>query len=113
MKAFIFAYLAGLLASIPAFVLFNKVGASPFQNFDAVIAQIQNSIVSIVMYFALLWVVPAFGSTIGAKIGGHHGDFRKMYGSGIGGQFAFSVGFSTLIMTVTTVGSVVMGMSTT
>ena len=113
MKAFIFAYLGGLLASIPAFTLFNDVGASPYRNFDVVYSRMDNSIVSIVIYFALLWVVPAFGSTIGAKIGGHHGDFRHMYSRGIGGQFIFSVGFSLLIMVVTAIGSVVLKMPTT
>ena len=113
MKTFIFAYIGGLLASIPAFIMFNKVGASPFQNFDALYSQISNSLVSIVTYFALLWVVPAFGSTIGAKLGGHYGDFQHMYGRGIGGQFIFSIIFSIMIMTVASLGKSVMGMSTT
>jgi len=113
MKTFIFAYLGGLLASIPAFLLFNDVGASPFRNFDAVYSRISNSILSIVIYFALLWVLPAFGSVIGAKIGGHQGDFRRMYGRGIGGQFSFSIVFSILIMTVSAVGTAVLGMPTT
>lgn len=113
MKAFIYAYLGGLLASIPAFLLFNDVGASPFRNFDVVYQQVGNSVVSIVSYFAMLWIVPAIGSTIGAKISGHYGIFRYMYGRGVSGQFLFSVGFSILIMAVSAVGNVVLGMSTT
>jgi hypothetical protein len=34
------------------------------------------SIESIVLYFLLLWVVPALGSAIGAKIGGRYADFH-------------------------------------
>lgn len=113
LKTFIFAYLGGLLASTPAFLLFNDVGASPFRNFDAVYMQMENSILSIVAYFALLWIVPAIGSTIGAKIGGHHGNFRYMYSRGISGQFLFSVGFGLLITFVSAVETVVLGMPTT
>ena len=35
-SSFIFAYLGGVLASVPAFAMFNDVGASPYTNLDAV-----------------------------------------------------------------------------
>lgn len=113
MKAFVFAYLGGLLASIPAFTMFNDVGASPFRNFDAIMAKIGGSLVAIVIYFALLWIVPAFGSALGAKIGGRGADFRHIYSRGIGGQVAASIGFTLLLMFVASVESAIDGMPTT
>jgi hypothetical protein len=112
MKKFIFAYLGGLLASAPVFTLFNDVGASPYSNLDAVMAKIEGSIVSIVGYYVLLWVVPAFGAAIGAKLGGSGWDFQHIYKRGIGGQFAFSIGFTLLLVTVPSVGTTVFGLST-
>ena len=113
MKSFIFAYLGGLIASLPVYTLFNDVGASPYRNFDAVMAQIGGSLISTITYFGLLWVVPAFGSAIGAKIGGRGAEFSHIYRRGIGGQLAFSLGFSLLLMQVATVGDIVLGMPTT
>ncbi|MBU0490227.1 MAG: hypothetical protein KKA73_22675 [Chloroflexi bacterium] len=113
MKAFVFAYLGGLVASIPAFTMFDDVGASPFRNLDAIMAKIGGSLVSTIIYFTLLWIVPAFGSAIGAKIGGRGVDFRHVYSRGIGGQVAFSIGFSLLLMVVASVESMVSGMPTT
>jgi hypothetical protein len=112
MKKLIFAYLGGLLASVPAYAMFNDVGASPFRNFDAVMAKIGGSLVAIVVYYVLLWIVPALGSAIGAKMGGHAWDFRYCYSRGVGGQFAFSIIFSILIFTVPAVKDVVDNMST-
>lgn len=112
MKAFVFAYLGGLLASVPAFTMFNDVGASPFRNFDAIMSQIGGSLVSVVVYFALIWVVPAFGSAIGAKLGGRVPDFHRIYTRGIGGQVIFSLAFTFLLMGVDSVGNVVFGMPT-
>jgi hypothetical protein len=108
MKTLVFAYLSGLLASIPAFTMFNEVGASPFTNPEAVDTY---SILNIVTYFALIWVVPAFGASIGAKIGGRGADFHYIYGRGISGQVAFSICFSLLIMVSPAVTGVVMGLS--
>ena len=113
MKTFIYAYLGGLVASAPAFAMFNDVGASPFRNFDAVMSEIGGSITSIVLYFILLWIVPAFGSAIGSKLGGSDWNFQYIYRRGISGQFAFSIGFSILMMAVPTVSDTVMDMSTT
>ncbi|MFQ5615415.1 MAG: hypothetical protein ACE5GO_03015 [Anaerolineales bacterium] len=45
----------------------NDVGASPYCNFDAVMNVIGGSLVSIVVYFLLLWVVPAFGAALGER----------------------------------------------
>jgi hypothetical protein len=112
MKTFAFAYLGGLLASAPAFAMFNDVGASPFRNLQALERTVFASITSIALYFLLLWVVPAFGSALGAKIGGRGADFQYIYGRGIGGQVSFSVGFSVLMITVATVSSTVNGLST-
>jgi hypothetical protein len=112
MKKFVFAYLGGLLASAPAFTLFNDIGASPFSNLDAVMSKIEGSIVSIVGYFILLWVVPAFGAAIGAKLGGSGWDFQHIYRRGIGGQFTFSICFSILLAAVPSVGNTVFGLST-
>lgn len=112
MKTFIFAYLGGLLASMPAFTIFNEVGASPFRNLDAVMAKVNGSLVSIVIYFICLWIVPAFGSAIGSKLGGSGWDFQHIYRRGIGGQFAFSIVFSILLAAVPSVGNTVLGLST-
>ncbi len=112
MKTFVFAYLGGLLASVPAFGMFNNVGASPFRNLQALDRTVFASLTSVALYFFLLWVVPALGSALGAKIGGRRADFHYIYGRGIGGQVIFSIGFGVLMMTVSTVGSTVDGMST-
>lgn len=112
MKTFVFAYIGGLLASIPAFGMFNDVGASPFRNLQALERTVFASLTSIALYFLLLWVVPAFGSALGAKIGGRGADFQYIYGRGIGGQVAFSIGFGILMMTVAAVASTVNGLST-
>lgn len=70
MKTLIFAYLGGLLASSLAFAMFNNVGASPFRNYEALDAKIGTSLTAIALSLFLVWVVPAFGSALGAKIGG-------------------------------------------
>lgn len=108
MKKYIFAYLAGLAASIPAFTMFGNVGASPFRNFDAMMSHLGGSISSIIIYFALIWAVPALGAAIGAKLGGCGYGFQHIYGRGIAGQFAFSILFSLLIMFVPQVGNPVL-----
>ncbi|MFQ5615412.1 MAG: hypothetical protein ACE5GO_03000 [Anaerolineales bacterium] len=113
MRTYLFAYLGGLLASLPAFTLFNEVGASPYRNFDAVMNVIGGSLVSIVVYFLLLWVVPAFGAAIGGKLGGRGAGFRYIYNRGIGGQVLFSIGFTVLMMTVPSVGDAVYAMPAT
>lgn len=110
MKTFLYAYLGGLLASAPAYAMFNDVGASPLRNFDALFNRISGSLWSIVLYFALIWIVPAIGSTIGAKIGGRQADFNYIYGRGVGGQFLFSIGFSILLLTVPNFAGPVYGM---
>lgn len=112
MKTFLYAYLGGLLASIPAYVMFSNVGASPFRNFDAVMSKIGGSITSIVVYFLLILIVPALGSAIGAKLGGRGAEFHYIYGRGIGGQFIFAILFSLLIMFVPQVGGPVTGFPT-
>jgi hypothetical protein len=112
MKNFVFAYLGGLLASVPAYGMFNDVGASPFRKLDAVMASRGDSLLAIVIYFALLWVVPAFGSTIGAKLAGHPWDFQHSYGRGVGGQVTFSIGLGILMMTVPEVSGFMAGLST-
>lgn len=112
MKTFIFAYIGGLLASIPAFGMFNDVGASPFRNLQALDRTMFASLSSVALYFLLLWVVPAFGSALGAKIGGRGADFQYIYGRGIGGQVLFSIGFGLLMMTVAAVANTVTGLST-
>jgi hypothetical protein len=112
MKTFVFAYLGGLAASAPAFAMFNDVGASPWRNFEAVYAKTSGSLQSILIYFALIWIVPAFGSALGAKIGGRQAEFHYIYGRGIGGQVAFSLLFTALLTLVPTVGTTVFGLST-
>jgi hypothetical protein len=109
MKTFIFTYLGGLAGSIPAFTLFNEVGADPFKRFQAVDSQIGSSLVNILFYFALIWIVPAFCASIGAKISGHPIDFRWIYGRGISGQVAFSIAFTLLVAFVQSVGNTVLG----
>ena len=59
MKTFVFAYLGGLLGSVPAYWMFSDVGASPFRNLDPLMAAHTGSLLAIVEYFALLWLVPA------------------------------------------------------
>jgi len=108
MKTLVFAYLGGLLASIPAFTMFNNVGANPFTNPEAIDT---HSIVAIVTYFALIWIVPAFGASIGAKIGGRGADFHYIYGRGIGGQVIFSISFSLLVMGSPEIGEIVLNMT--
>jgi hypothetical protein len=112
MKIFVFAYLGGLLASIPAYGMFNDVGASPFRNLDAVKALRGDSLMEIIIYFALLWVVPAFGSTVGAKLAGHPWDFQHCYRRGIGGQVVFSIGLGVLMLTVPAVAGFMASLST-
>ena len=112
MKKFVTAYLGGLLASMPAFTMFNDVGASPYRNLDAVMSKIEGSLESLVIYFALLWVVPAFGAAFGSKVGGSGWDFRHAYSRGIGGQVAFSIGFTALLVAVPSIGKTVFGLST-
>jgi hypothetical protein len=112
LKTFIFAYLGGLLASIPAYRSFDDVGASPFRNLDALDGTMFASLTSTITYLALLWVLPALGSAIGAKIGGSGADFRYMYGRGVGGQVLFSIGLGVLMMTVAVVGNTMGGLST-
>jgi hypothetical protein len=109
MKTFLFAYLGGMIGSIPAFAIFNDVGASPFRNFQAVNSHLGSSIENILLYLALIWIVPAFASSVGAKIGGHPVNFQWIYGRGISGQIIFSIAFSLLIAFVSSVGSVVLG----
>jgi hypothetical protein len=104
------AYLGGMLASIPAFAMFDHVGASPFRNFAVAQDAVGTSLSAVLFYFALIWAVPAVGSTFGAKLAGHPAGFRYMYGRGLGGQFAFSIGFSLLIMAVASFGAWVMGL---
>lgn len=74
--------------------------------------KIGGSLVSILVYFAQLWVVPASGLALGAKIRGHGADFRHMYGRGISGHLASAIGFNTLLMAVASVESAVDGMPT-
>jgi hypothetical protein len=112
MKTFVFAYLGGLIGSIPAYAMFNDVGASPFRNLDPVMAAHSGSLLAIIEYFALLWLVPAIGSTIGAKLAGHPYSFQYAYGRGVSGQVIFSIGFGLLMMAVPAVGSSVGAMST-
>jgi hypothetical protein len=112
MKTFLFAYLGGLLASSPAFAIFNDVGASPFRNLEAVDASIGTSITAVIWSLVLIWVVPAFGSALGAKFGGRGAEFHYIYGRGIGGQVAFSIAFSLAMMFIPQVQDVVMGLST-
>lgn len=112
MKTLLFAYLGGLLASAPAFAMFNDVGASPFRNFEALDATIGTSITAVALSLVLVWVVPAFGSALGAKFGGRGAEFHYIYGRGIGGQVAFSISFSLAMMFVPQVQDAVMGLST-
>ncbi len=112
MKTLVFAYLGGLLASSPAFVMFNDVGASPFRNFEALDAKIGTSLTAIALSLFLVWVVPAFGSALGAKIGGRGAEFHYIYGRGIGGQVAFSIAFSLAVMFIPQVHDAIMGLST-
>ena len=111
MKRLIIAYVGGILASIPAFAMFDHVGASPFRNFAAAQDAVGSSLSSIVFYFALIWVVPAIGSTIAGKIAGHGAPFNYMYGRGVGGQIAFTIGFSLLMMVVPGFNAWVMGLA--
>lgn len=110
MKTFVFAYLGGMVASIPAFAMFNNAGASPFINYQALDAQINRSLTSLLIALALVWVVPAFGSALGAKIGGRQAEFHYIYGRGVGGQFIFSIVVSLLVTSTPEVRSMVMGM---
>ncbi len=98
MKTFIYAYLGGLLASIPAFTMFNDVGASPLRNYQALDAQIGTSLTAIIVALATFFLLPAIGSAIGAKIGGRGADFHYIYGRGIGGQVVFAIAFELLVM---------------
>ena len=78
MKTFLYAYLGGLLASIPAFTMFNDVGASPLRNYQALNAQIGTSLTSMIVALATFFLLPAIGSAIGAKIGGRGADFQSV-----------------------------------
>ena len=113
MKTFIFTYLGGLVGSIPAFTLFNNVGLSPFSNYQVVNSKIGNSLEQILLDLFLIWVVPAFGAAIGAKLGGHAYPFYWIYGHGIGGQVVFSIGFGLLIVFVASINHFVFGLPPT
>lgn len=109
MLTLLFAFIGGMLASIPAFAMFNDVGASPFRNLGAVQTR---SISDILLYFALLWLLPPVGAVIGAKIGGRLAELNYMYRRGVSGQMLFSIGFSLLLMFVDSAWASVSGMPT-
>lgn len=90
--------------------MFNNVGASPFRNFEALDAKIGTSLTALALSLFLVWVVPAFGLALGAKIGGRGAEFHYIYGRGIGGQVAFSLP-SVAVMFIPAVHDAVMGLS--
>lgn len=107
MKTFLFAYLGGLLASAPAYAMFNDVG----HNAQALDARIGTPITAVVIALGMVWVIPAFGSALGAKFGGRGAEFHYIYGRGIGGQVAFSLAFGLATIVMPQVESAMMGLS--
>jgi hypothetical protein len=110
MKTFVFSFFGGMIGSIPAYTLFSDVGASPFRNFQAVNSKIGGSLENVLLFFALIWLLPAFGAAFGAKLSGHPIDFQWIYGRGIGGQVVFSILFHLLLVFVCSVDHTVTGL---
>ncbi len=111
MLTLLLAFIGGMLVSIPAFAMFNEVGASPFRNLETV-QQLGGSITDIILYFALIWLLPPVGAVIGAKIGGRSAGLHYMYRRAVGGQILFSIGFSLLLTLVGSAWMSVSGMPT-
>jgi hypothetical protein len=112
MKKLFIAYLAGMFGSIPAYLIFNNVGASPFRDLDAVSGARAGSLSAVCTYFVLIWLVPAFTSALGAKIAGCPATLRACSTRGVGGRVLFSIGLSVLMMFVNSIGAAVGGLAT-
>lgn len=112
MKTLLFAFLGGMAASIPALTLFNDAGVSPYLNYEVVLDRMDNSVTSILTYYALILFLPALGSAIGAKLGGRGAEFNYIYGRGVTGQFVAIIAFGLLLNSVTSLGTEVFGMTT-
>lgn len=110
-KTLLFAFLGGMAASAPAFALFNELGVSPYQNFDAVLAHIGVSIAGILTYYGLILFLPAFGSAIGAKLGGRGADLHYIYGRGVAGQCIGVLVFAIVLNTTTGLEATILGLS--
>ena len=110
MKTFLFAYFCGMLASIPAYMMFNEVGASPYRDYDLVFRNMGYSLSTVLTYYALIFFVPALGSAIGAKLGGRGAELHYMYGRGVGGQFIGAIAFGFLISWLPSLESAVLAM---
>ena len=111
MKTLLFAFLGGMAASAPAVALFNDVGVSPYQNFDAVLARTGTSIAGILAYYGLILFLPALGSAIGAKLGGRGADLHYIYGRGVTGQLIGVIAFAVLLNTMAGLEAAILGLS--
>lgn len=111
MKRFVFAYLAGMIASIPAFGMFNSVGASPWRNFNAMMATLRYTLASIIVYYAVIWIVPAAGAAIGAKVGGVRSGLLPIFRRSVVGQVFGSIAVTAMLDLVPAFGATVEGYS--
>ena len=87
MRAFLFAFLGGMLASIPAASMFAQYNASPLDSGNSMSMLNRLNLVELLQFLSVLFVIPPIGSAIGAKLGGRGAEVHYMIGRGIGGQF--------------------------
>lgn len=87
MRAFLFAFLGGMVGSIPAANLFASFGASIIDNATTMSMLDRFDLGEIILFYGALFLIPPIGSAIGAKLGGRGAEVHYMIGRGIGGQF--------------------------
>jgi hypothetical protein len=86
MRAFLFAFLGGLLASIPAASMFAQYNASILDSGNSMSMLNRLDMGALIQILVVIFLLPPIGSAIGAKLGGQGSSVHYMIGRGIGGQ---------------------------
>jgi hypothetical protein len=86
MRTFLFAFLGGMLASIPAANMFAQFNASILDSGNSMSMLNRLDIAELLQLLAALFLIPPIGSAIGAKLGGQWAGVHYMVGRGTGGQ---------------------------
>lgn len=86
MRTFLFAFLGGMLASIPAANMFANAGIGMMDNAGGMAMVNRLDLAGVIQFYTVLLLIPPIGSAIGAKLGGQWAGVHYMIGRGIGGQ---------------------------